>query len=40
MRTKINRKSDFDFIVLDSEGNAIDMPSNDFTLDIWTWRSE
>lgn len=39
MRTKINRKSDFDFIVLDSEGNAIDMPSNDFTLDIWTWRS-
>lgn len=39
MRTKINRKSDFDFIVLDSEGNAIDLPSNDFTLDIWTWGS-
>ena len=40
MRTEINKKSDFDFIVLDSEGNAINMPSNDFTLDIWTWGSK
>ena len=40
MRTSINKKSDFDFIVLDNEGNAIDMPSNDFTIDLWTWGSK
>ena len=40
MRTSINKKSDFDFIVLDNEGNAVDMPSGDFTLDLWTWGSK
>lgn len=40
MRTSINKKSDFDFIVLDSEGNAIGMPTSDFTLDLWTWGSK
>ena len=40
MRTSINKKSDFDFIVLDSEGNAIDMPTSNFTLDLWTWGSK
>lgn len=40
MRTSINKKSDFDFIVLDNEGNAIDMPTSDFTLDLWTWGSK
>ena len=40
MRTSINKKGDFDFIVLDNEGNAVDMPSNDFTLDLWTWGSK
>ena len=40
MRTSINKKSDFDFIVLDSKGNAIDMPTSNFTLDLWTWGSK
>lgn len=40
MRTKINKKSDFDFIVLDSEGNPIPFPTDDFSLFVWTWGSK
>lgn len=40
MRTKINKKSDFDFIVLDSEGNPIPFPTDDFSLFLWTWGSK